>query len=153
MYSHSVGDFFRPIIAVATTDAGVLQEIDVGASSADHGEWLCVKPCFVKRLKFVVTGEAISGTSTAPTVVFTKRPTPNSATGEAVIGTLTLPSGTAIGATVYKDIDPVGFAVGDSLEVAHTVGVGTPTGMGVADFEVDEDPEVPGNNSEMIASA
>lgn len=149
----SLLDFFMPIIPVATTDSGVLQEIDIGASSADHGELSCFRRCSVRRLAFAVTGEAASGTTTAPTVIFTKRPTPNSATGESVICTLTIPSGTAIGKTVYKDIDPVNFAVGDSLEISHTVGVGTPTGMGVAYGEADEDPERAANESDMIASA
>lgn len=144
---------FMPNIPVATTDSGVLQEIDVGASSADHGEYVCFRKCIVARVAFAVTGEAISGTSVAPTVVFTKRPTPLSSSGEAVIGTLTLPSGTAIGKVVYKNITPIAFAVGDSLEIAHTIGTGTPTGMGVAYFEVEESPEQPANNTDMIASA
>lgn len=153
MYANSVGQFLIPNIPLATTTAGVIREMDVGAASADHGEMVCVRSCVVKRLGFVVVGEAISGTTTAPTVVFTKRPTPLSATGESAVGTLTLPSGTAIGAVVYKDITPVGLSVGDGLEIAHTVGVGTPTGTGFWFVDVDEDPEVPANNSEMIASA
>ena len=153
MYSNSVGDFFRPIIAVATTDAGVMQEIDIGASSADHGELLCVKRCVVRRCLFGLTGEAASGTTTAPTVIFTKRPTPNSATGESIICTLTIPSGGAIGKVYYKDFSPIVFEVGDSLEISHTVGVGTPTGMGVWSLEVNEDPEYKSNESDMVASA
>ena len=120
-------NFFSPIIPLATTDSGVLQEIDIGAASADHGELLCHTPCTLKRLQFTLTSEAASGTTTAPTVVFTKRPTPLSATGETSVGTVTVPSGGAIGATYYKEVD-VDFAVGDSLEISHTVGVGTPPG-------------------------
>ena len=145
--------FFTPIITLAQNAAEVLKEVDIGASSADHGELLCVRPCVVKRVMFTLTSELAGGTSVAPNVVFTKRPTPLSATGEAVAGTLVVPDATAIGKTVYKDITPVSFAVGDSMEISHVIGTGTPTGQGVYSFYCEEDPEVPGNNSDMIASA
>jgi hypothetical protein len=86
-------------------------------------------------------------------VIFTKRPTPLSATAESVIGILTVPSGTAIGKVVYKDITPVSFAPGDSLEISWTVGTGTPTGIGMWYVECNDDPESAGNQSDMIASA
>lgn len=146
--------FFVPNIPVALNAAEVLKEMDIGASSADHGELVCIRSCRVTQIQFTLTGEAASGTTTAPTVIFTKRPTPLSATSESVVGTLTIPSGTAIGKTVYKKLSsPVDFAVGDSMELSHTVGVGTPTGTGVYSFICDEDPEVPANNSDMLASA
>lgn len=145
--------FFVPNIPLALNAAEVLKEMDIGAASADHGELVCVRPCRVTRLQFTLTGEAASGTTTAPTVVFTKRPTPLSSSGESAVGTLTVPSGTAIGKTVYKDIDPVEFAVGDSMELSHTVGVGTPTGMGVYSFVCEESPEEPANNTDMVESA
>src|SRR3990167_5134372 len=126
-------DFFAPMMAVAANDTKPLCAIDVGASSADHGEWVCIKPCKVLRCQVAVTLEAISGTSVAPTVLFKKRPTPGSATDESTLATLTLPTGTAIGKTVYKEITPVEFAVGQSLELSHTIGTGTPTGMVNAD--------------------
>ena len=113
---------------------------------------ICVKPCTVKRVGFIAVGEAVSGTTTAPTVVFTKRPTPLSATAESVAGTVTVPSGTAIGSAIYLDIN-VSFEVGDSLEISHTVGVGTPTGIGFWFLEAYDKAEVAGNNSELTASA
>jgi len=144
-------NFFHPNIPLATTTAGVLREIDIGAASADHGEMFCFKPCVVKRLLVAVTGEAISGTSTDPTVVFKRRPTPLSATGEVLAGTVTLPTGTAVGKTVFKEIN-VNFAIGDSMEIAHTIGVGTPTGKGFASMECYAMEEEPANNSDMIKS-
>ena len=140
--------YFVPNIPLATTTAGVVREMDIGAASADHGEYICIKPCILKRTGFI----AVSGTTTAPTVVFTKRPTPLSATSESGASTLTIPSGTAIGSAIYEDVN-VAFAVGDSLEIAHTVGVGTPTGMGFAFGECSDDPEEAGNNSELTATA
>lgn len=146
--------FFTPIITLAQNAAEVLKEQDIGASSADHGELLCFRHCRVEQLLFALTSEAASGTTTAPTVIFTKRPTPLSATSESVIGTLTIPSGTAIGKVVYKTLtDPVEMNVGDTVELSHTVGVGTPTGQGVYGFICAEFPETPANESDMIASA
>jgi len=147
-------NFFVPNIPLSLNAAEVLKEIDVGAASADLGELVCIRPCKVTQVLCVVTGEAISGTSVDPRVVFTKRPTPLSATGEAVVETVILPSGTAIGKVVYEDVaTPVAFAVGDSMEISHVIGTGTPTGMVVYGFICIENPETPANNSDMIASA
>lgn len=117
-------------------DAGDLVGVlDIGASSADAGEFVCIKPCVIKRVGFVVTDEVVAGTSTAPQVVFTKRPTPNSATGEVVTATLTVPDGTAVGETIILDLDTsdadARFDIGDSLELSHVVGTGSPTGQGI----------------------
>ncbi len=143
--------FFVPNVPVALNAAEVLKEMDIGASSADHGELVCVRACYVTQVGFALTGEAASGTTTAPTVIFTKRPTPLSASSEAVVGTLTIPSGAAIGKVYYENVTPVAFAVGDSMELSHTIGVGTPTGMGCYFFICDESPEQPANNTDMVA--
>lgn len=155
MYSQEggLGQFFVPNIALAENAAEVLKEIDIGASTGDHGEYLCVRPCVVRRLQFTLTGEAASGTSVAPLVTATKRITPKSASGAVAVGVLTVPSGTAIGKTVYKDIDPVSFSVGDSIHLAWTIGTGTPTGIGLFSLVADDKPEVPANNAEMVESA
>lgn len=146
-------DFFAPVMAVAADDTKPLADIDVGASSGDHGQFVCMRPCSIKQLLFAVTSEAISGSSVAPTVVFKKRVLIGSDTGAVAMGTLTLPHGTAIGKTVYKDITPVNFKVGDVILISWTIGTGTPTGMGHADALGELAPEVPGNMSDMIASA
>jgi len=152
-YTEEIGDYLTPIIPLATTDAGVMQEMDIGAASADHGEMLCTRRCQVARLQFTLVGELAGGTVTAPTVVFTRRPTPLSATAEVALGTLTIPDATAIGKTLFKDIDPVTLNVGDSMELAHTVGSGTPTGQGYWSVRVIPMPEDPRNESDMIKSA
>lgn len=146
-------NFFVPIITLAQNAAEVLKEVDIGASSADHGELLCVRPCRVVRLMFTLTSELAGGTSAAPYVVFTKRPTPLSASGEAIIDTVICPDATAIGKTVYVDCTPTAFAIGDSMEISHVVGTGTPTGQGVYSFICEEDPETADNNSDMVESA
>jgi hypothetical protein len=143
--------FFTPIITLAQNAAEVLKEVDIGASSADHGELVCVRPCYVTQCGFALTSEAAAGTTTAPTVIFTKRPTPLSATGEAVVATVTVASGTAVGKVAYENCTPVKFNIGDSMEISHTVGVGDPTGQGVYYFICDENVEVEANNSDMVA--
>jgi hypothetical protein len=145
--------FFIPNIALAENAAEVLKEMDIGAASGSLGEFLCVRACQVRKLQFTLTGEVAGGTSVAPTVVFKKRPTPKSSSGASTVGTLTIPDATAIGKTVYKNVTPVSFAVGDSMELSWTIGTGTPTGIGFPSFICDEQPEDPANNSDMIASA
>lgn len=145
--------YFMPIAGLAAGAITVLEQLDIGAASGDHGEMLCIKPCVLRRVGFVPIAEAVSGTTTAPTVVFTKRPTPLSATGEAVAGTLTVPSGTAIGAPVFKDVTPVYFQPGDSMEVSWTVGVGTPTGIGTWFAEFHDCDELPANVSGYVSGA
>lgn len=145
--------YFVPALALAEADSGVMTAMDIGASSGNHGELLCVRACRVKRLQFTLTEEAAGGTSAAPIVTFKKRPTPLSSTGESTIGTLTIPDGTAIGKTVYKDIDPVALAVGETVHLSWTIGSGTPTGIGIASFICEDAPEEPANNSDMIESA
>ena len=154
MYSQAGNhlNYFIPNIPLATTTAGVMREIDIGASSGDHGEYICVKPCIIKRCQFMMVGELAGGTSAAPTVIFTKRPTPLSATGETVAATLTIPNATAVGVTVYKDIE-LTMDVGDSIELSWTVGTGTPTGIGLASMVCFDHEEAAGNNTDMLESA
>jgi hypothetical protein len=64
-----------------------------------------------------------------------------------------VPDTTAVGKTVYKDFEPVEFNVGDSMEISHVVGTGTPTGQGVYSFDCFEMPEEADNNSDMVESA
>lgn len=147
-------NYFVPNVPLATTTAGVMREIDIGASSGDHGEWICSKPCKLKRTMFTVAGEIVGGTSAAPTVIFTKRPTPLSDTGEAVVSTLTIPDTTAVGATIYEDLTTeYTFDIGDSLEISWTVGTGSPTGMGFAHAEFEDSAEIPGNMTSVTATA
>ncbi len=149
-----MGLHFKSLALLAAATVVVDGEVDIGAASGDHGELLCFRQCYLTRCSFMLTSEAASGTSVAPTVIFTKRPTPLSASSESVVCTLTVPTGTAIGKVVYKDLaTPIQFVPGDSLEISWTVGTGTPTGIGMWHIEVNDDPETPANQSDMIASA
>lgn len=144
--------YFQPSLALASAAAEVLRAIDIGAASGNHGEYLCVKPCMLFRGQITMTEEAASGTTTPPTVVLTKRPTPLSATDATAVMTITVPSGTAIGKTVYKEVDPVQFMPGDSLHVAWTVGTGTPTGIGIFSALCHNSPKTPFENADMVES-
>jgi hypothetical protein len=151
MYVFSAKEHFIPL------GTGVLGVEDLDAAPAVHGEYLCVKPCVIKRLMFNIS-EAVLAATTAPQVRFSKRVLQGSDTGAVVLGSLTLPSGAAVGEVYYKDIDPVQFQVGDTLKVENTVqtvdpGSGTETGQGYYAFEADESPEEAVENSEMIESA
>jgi hypothetical protein len=153
MYANELSHGLKPIIPAATTDAGVMKEMDLGEAAADHGELLCVRPCTVHKLLFTVTSEAVVGTTTPPTVIFTKRLTPFSATGEEVIGTLTIPDGTAVGATIELNVQ-VDLEVGDTVELSHTQGVGgTPAGQGTYDLNLSYKPEDSRENSEVSTTA
>lgn len=128
--------------------------IDIGAASANAGELSCVVPCSVHQVQFHVTDEVAGGTSVAPQVIFTKRPTPNSATSESVVATLTIPDATAVGAVIYTELSsPIDFEVGDVMEISHVIGTGTPTGQGIAAFVCAHRAEVPANMSDMSASS
>ena len=129
-----------------------LTAITLSSASASNGEFIVHKQCDVHVLQFVVT-TAVVGTTTAPTVVFSKRPTAGSSSGATVIGTLTIPTGTAAGTVIYKRVSPVNMVVGNSLEIAWTIAVGSPAGVGQASVICLEDPEVEAANSKMVASA
>ena len=146
-------DFFEPMMAVAGNSTAPLCAIDIGASSGTHGEFVCVRPCLMREFLFAVTLEAAGGSSAAPTVVFKKRPTPGSSSGESTLATLTIPDGTAIGKVVYKRISPILMMPGQSIQVSWTIGIGSPMGQGNASWVADYSPENEGNNSNMIASA
>lgn len=127
----------------------VLGAETLSASAAVHGEYLVTRRCFVKRIGFLVT-TAISA-STAPAVEFNKRPTVGSSAGESLIGTVTIPDGTTAGTVVWKDVEPVNLLPGEALALEHTVQASS-AGAGFYLYEVEDDPEVPGNEPKMTAS-
>lgn len=152
-YAQQSGPYFKSLALLAAATVVIDGEIDIGASSGTHGEILCMRPCTVRRLAFLLTSEQAGGTSVAPTVVFKKHPTPLSSSGATTIGTLTIPDATAVGKYVYKDITPVDFTPGDTIEISWTIGTGTPTGIGMWYVEAVDKAENAANVSDMIASA
>lgn len=147
--SSNLSEYFMPRGSAALD----IEAID--AAAAVHGGHVCVKRCSVKRLMFMVE-VVVAADTTAPVVEFNRRPTIASATGEVALGTLTIPDGTAAGAVIYKDIDPVNFEVGDELSfelITQGADAGTATGDGYYGVLCIDDPEIPGNEDAMTASA
>lgn len=150
-FSH--GTHLIPLVSSAANDTKPLAAIDLSASAGTHGEFLCVRPCLIRRIG-VVLSVAIVATSTAPTVVCRKRPTPGSSSGDSALATLTLPDTTAIGKVVYKDITPVALDMGDSINITWTQAVGGSVAGKASIFFICEDsPEYVGNSGDAVASA
>lgn len=146
--------FFEPVSDVSGTITKPLNVIDIGAANATHGEMVCVVPCVIRQAQFVVTSENVVGTTTAPYVVLTKYTTPGAGGSATVIGTITVPTGSVIGAGVYKKDLNVAMAVGDVVQIKHIVGTGgSVAGMGICNWYCEIDPEVEGNNSDLSASS
>ncbi len=142
------GTFIRKSNALDTAEV-------LSAAAAVYGGYLVTKQCKIKRIKFYVT-LLVAASTTAPVVEFNRRPTYNSSSGEIALGTLTIPNGAAVGSVYYKDIDPVVLFPGDELSFEHitqAVDASAAAGAGFYAFEIEEDPEVPANQSKMIASA
>lgn len=128
---------------------GVLGVETLSATAAVHGEFLVTRRCAVKRIGFLVT-TAVNSSADAE-VEFNRRPTIGSVTGEVLIGTIKLPSDTAAGTLVWADVKPVIMQVGEALALEHTVQA-SGAGAGFYVYEVEDAPEVPGNEDNMILS-
>lgn len=147
-------NFFEPIMVVAGTSTKPLCAVDIGAANATHGEFVCVIPCTVRKAKFLVTSEAVVGTTTAPYVVLTKYTTPGAGGTATTVGTITVPDGTAIGAGIYKEDLSTSFAIGDVMQIKHVIGTGgSVAGQGTVDWLCEEDPETLANNSDLTETA
>lgn len=127
----------------------------LSAAAAVYGGYLVSKPCSISEFKFYVTAAIVAGT-TAPQVVVKRRPTYNSSSGEILLATLIIPSGTAAGKVVSKRFAPVQLNVGDELSFEQTIQAadsGTAAGSGFYDVVLEQDFEVDGVESNLIASA
>lgn len=136
------------LVGALVPDASAQGLETLSAAAAVHGERLIGKRVKVKRLKFHVT-VLISG---AAVVRFLARPTPGSATGQVVIGVLNIPTATAVGKVVYKDVEPYELPVGYALAMEQTSAANV-AGAGYYGFDAVIEQEVAANESNMIASA
>jgi hypothetical protein len=121
------------------------------AAAAVYGSYMAHYPLVVQRFSFHVS-TAISDLTAS--VVELQKVTLADVTSS--ITTLTVPNGTAVGKVLYKDCTPVIIAAGEKLQMKHLTqgGLGgTPAGAGFYGFLAALEPEVPGNLSNMIASA
>lgn len=98
----------------------------------------------------------VATSTTAAQVSFYQRPTPGSTSGEVLIGTLTIPTGTAVGKVLYKDVESVSLQVGQDLVVKLAVqgaDGSSAAGAGFAGFVGMLDPEDARSEANMILSA
>ena len=146
--------FFEPKMAVAANDTKPLCAVDIGAANATHGEFVCVRPCIIRSAKVAVTLEAVVGTSTAPYVILKHYPTPGAGGSATTVATITVPDTAAIGKVYYKNNLSQACAVGDVIQISHVIGTGgSVAGQVNVDWMCEDDPEVVGNNSDMVASS
>lgn len=142
------------LLEFAVPLASTALDADDLTATGVHGEYVITKSCLVKRLVAAVTA-AVAGSTTAPVITFKRRPTLGSAIGEVSLGTITIPDGTAAGKVLYKELtQPVQFKVGEGLAIEVTTAAtgGVPAGNAVYDALVIDDPEVPANEANMVAS-
>lgn len=146
--------YFVPKMVIAANDTKPLCAINVAAANGTHGEFICTVPCVVRQLKGTIILASVN-TSTTAKINFTKYTAPGAGGTSTSVGQLAVPDAKAAGTVLYKDISsPVTFAIGDVMQIAWTVGTGgSVAGEVVVDWSCELDPEVPGNNSDMVASA
>lgn len=141
--------------ALIPEGTGMVGAETVSAAIAVHGSYLVMKQCRIKAIMFYIT-TAIAASTTAPAVRAQRRPTYNSSSGQVVLATLTLPDLTAAGKVVYKACTPQTLYPGETLTFEHTIQAvdgSSAAGAGYYGFEIELDPEVPANQSKMLASA
>lgn len=132
-----------------------LELLPVGSIAADdlsgtgvHGySYLVLSPCAVKRFLAAVSTVLVG----PATVVLKRRPTFGSATGEVVLDTIVIPAAAPVGQVMYSDFKMVELDVGD--ELVFEVTVAATSGGALYGIEAENDPEVPAENSDMVASA
>lgn len=142
-------DMIKPV------GTGVLAEEDMSAAVAVHGEYIVTRNCKIKRIGAYVT-LAVAASTTAPVLTFRKRLSYGTSGSQVTLGTLTIPNGAALGKVYYKDISPVSLAPGQSICFDHTtqaVDASSAAGKVIYFVELELDPEVVGNSSNMVASA
>lgn len=130
------------LIPVGVTAADDLSATGVFTLSYGIGQ-----QCAVYRIGCLVT-TVMNG---AATNAFKRRPTYGSASGEVTIGSVIIPTTTAVGKFVYKDVSPVVLFPGEQL-VFETTSAATSGGC-VYHVDLKDDPEYLANQSNLVASA
>jgi hypothetical protein len=144
MYLDKIGG----LCPIGTLGAAVM----TGTGVLAH-RYVALMPIKVKRIMLKITAATVSSGNIV--VAVKKRPTIGSASGEVAIGTITIPTAVAANAIYYKDVTGVVCAQGDEIcfDVTTAAAGGGAAGTALPMIEAEEDPEVPANNSNMVASA
>jgi hypothetical protein len=146
--------YFVPSSVIAHNDTRPLCAINTAAANGTHGEFICTVPCTIRQLNATLVLASVN-TSVTAKINFTKYTLPSAGGTSTSVGQLAIPDAKAVGTVLYKDLTAgVAFAVGDVMQIAWTVGTGgSVAGEAVVAWNCEYDPEVPGNNSDMVASA
>jgi hypothetical protein len=119
---------------------------DLSAASVSATSYLVGSQLMINR----VMAHVSVVTNGASVVEVKQRPLQGSAVGEVVIATLNIPDATAAGKIVYKDFDPVNMVPGD--ELVYEVSSAATSGSAHFLHEVDNDPEEPSEQADMVES-
>lgn len=125
--------------------------------SAATGDWAVQNvhaSLIIRRISFFIKTPVTCGTATPVITVF-KRVTTNSTTSQVAIGTLTIPTATAVGKVIFKDLSSIRVSPGHDIAFAITTqgtDSGTATGAGFCSYIAEIDPEYFGNLTNMTAS-
>lgn len=150
MYSEELISF-----ALAPTTNNFLTAAQIGGSVADYQVWNVMEGVTLTRLMFFV--KTLVASSTANEVyTFYQRPTSGSTSGQVALGTLTIPTASAVGQVIYKDIESVKLLPGQDLAIKRTT-QGTDgssvAGAGFLGFKAFSNVESPLNVTAMVKSA
>lgn len=146
--------------AIVPQDNKPLTPLNLVGSTGDYAQWLVGARCKLTRVMVMI--DVVIATSTANAVVSIYR-RPNygpsgsgSSSGQVLLATITVPTGTAIGKILYKNIESVSLKAGEVL-CAKLTTQGTDgssaTGKGYVLFSAFPVFEDPANEANMIASA
>lgn len=123
-------------------------------TAADYGGYGISKRIVMKRIKIMIS--TLTATSTLnPVVTVYRRVTYASQTNAVAIGTLTIPTGSAVGTVIYKDVGQFQLQPGDQLWFKVTTAgtdASSAAGAGFFAFDFDLEPEEASNETKMIAS-
>lgn len=129
--------------------------INLAAAAASYAGFAVLRPISVKRLLFFVTTQ-VTASLTAPVVSFLAKPTYGSTNAQTTLGTLTIPTGSVVGTTVYKDIsDATRLAAGSELSLngqTQAVDSGTAAGGGWFGMLWEDAPDADLNNTALVKS-
>ena len=145
--------FFVPSYAIAANSTKPLAAINIAAANATHGEFICVVPCTIREAQATVVLNTVS-TSTVPVITLTKYTLPGAGGTATTIDTISIPDASTVGQTYHVKNLSTSFAVGQVVQVKHTLGTGgSVAGEAVVSFVCEHDPETAANNAKMIESA
>lgn len=129
---------------------------NLAATAAQWAGYAVCQPLQVLRLYFFCTTTVTAGLI-APKVSVVRRPTYGSSSGAVTIGSMTIPTATAAGKVVYKDIAYASTAIPQageelSLEVAvQATDSGTAAGVGFISISYDPVIDNAADQTNMVA--